>query len=123
MRRTACMVVLMGVMIACKKEAPSIAKIYVRSASNELMVSSRVVIIADVTKNESSVSYVDTLYTNSSGFVEFNLDEYYSQVDKKVKTAIFDLICNSDGNEGTGMIRTRMNTTAVETVKLINKIE
>jgi len=114
-------VLAIGVLLgACKKEAPSIAKIYVRSASNELMVASRVVIIADALINESPVSYVDTLYTNSSGFAEFNLDGYYSQVEKSVKTAVFDIICNSEENEGTGTMRTRIHTTAVQTIKLQN---
>jgi len=113
----------LGIIIAlggCKKEASSIAKIYVRTASNELAASSMVVIIADVTRNESTVSYVDTLYTNSSGYVEFNLNEYYQKVEKKIKTAIFDVICNDGLSEGTGIIRTRANTTAVETIKLAN---
>jgi len=113
--------ILIGVSVtSCKKEAPSRAKVYVRSASNELMSESRVVIIADILTNESTVSYVDTLYTNSSGFADFDLGNYYSQIEKSVKIATFDVICNSEGNEGTGTIRTRVHTTAVETIRLAN---
>ncbi len=112
--------VSVGLLQSCKDKAPSVAKIFVRSASHELLSDARVVIIADVEENESTIEYVDTLMTNSSGFVEFNLDDYYSQVGKSIKVATFDLICRKSGLEGVGKIRTRVNTTAVETVKLAN---
>lgn len=105
---------------SCKDKDPSMAKIFVRSVSNELMTDARVVIIADVDNNESNIEYVDTLITNSSGFVEFNLAEYYNQAGKSINVATFDIICRKSGKEGTGRIRTRVHTTAVETVHLSN---
>lgn len=96
------------------------AKVFVRSASNELLSDARVVIVAKVEENESSIEYVDTLMTNSSGFAEFNLNDYYSQVGKSVTVATFDVICRKSGTEGIGKMRTRVHTTAVETIKLSN---
>ncbi len=107
------------VLHSCKDKDPSVAKIYVRSASNELLADASVVIIADIDGNESTQEYVDTLITNGSGFVEFNLSDYYSKIDKNIKVAKFDIISRRSNAEGFGTIRTRINTTAVETVKLI----
>lgn len=101
---------------SCKDKEPSVAKIFVRSANNELLEEARVVIIADVEKNESNIEYVDTLMTNSSGYAEFNLAGYYDQVGKSAGVARFDVICRKSGSEGIGTIRTRIHTTAVETI-------
>lgn len=103
---------------SCKDKDPSIAKIFVRSNSNELITESRVVIIADIENNESNIEYVDTINTNSSGYAEFNLKDYFDKVDKKVTVATFDIVCRKSGLEGVGKIRARVNTTAVETVHL-----
>lgn len=103
---------------SCKDKAPSIAKIFVRSQSNELLSEARVVIIAAIEDNESNTEYVDTVITNTSGFAEFNLQDYYSKVGKSVSVATFDVICRKSGHEGTGTIRTRVNTTAVETIRI-----
>lgn len=104
---------------SCKDKTPSVAKIFVRSQSNELLSDARVVIVAAVHDNESSIEYVDTVITNSSGFAEFNLQDYYSKVGKGVSVATFDVICRKYGHEGIGKIRTRVNTTAVETIRII----
>lgn len=103
---------------SCKDKSPSIAKIFVRSNSNELLTDARVVIIADLENNESNIEYVDTLNTNSSGYAEFNLKDYFEKVDKKVTVGTFNIICRKSGLEGFGKIRARINTTAVETVLL-----
>lgn len=100
---------------ACKKD-PSVAKIFVRSQNNQLMTGTQVVIIADRAANESDLEYVDTLMTNSSGYVEFMLDEYFQQTGESVKVGTFDIICKKLDFQGTGRIRCRMNNTAVETV-------
>ncbi|HNR85037.1 MAG: hypothetical protein R2779_06880 [Crocinitomicaceae bacterium] len=101
---------------SCKDKTPSVAKIFVRSNSNELLQDARVVIIADISKNDSDIEYVDTLMTNSSGFAEFNLQDYYNQVGKEVTVATFDVICKKAELTGEDEIRTRIHTTAVETI-------
>lgn len=104
---------------SCKDKAPSVAKIFVRSQSNELLAEARVVLIAAIDDNESETEYVDTLMTNSSGFAEFNLQDYYSKVGKSISVATFDVICRKSGQEGIGRIRTRVHTTAVETIRIM----
>jgi hypothetical protein len=104
---------------SCKDKAPSVAKIFVRSQSNELLADARVVVIAAVNDNESNIEYVDTLLTNSSGFAEFNLQDYYSKVGKSVSVATFDVVCRKLEQQGVGKIRTRVNTTAVETIRIM----
>ena len=101
---------------SCKNKNPSVAKVFVRSASNELVANSRVVIIADVTKNESKIEYVDTLITNTSGYAEFNLEDYFNQAGKQIDVGQFFILGRKDGMEGSGTIRARVHTTAVETI-------
>lgn len=101
---------------SCKDKAPSIAKIFVRSASNELLSDARVVIVANLDDNDSNIEYVDTLMTNSSGYAEFNIGEYYTQAGASTSVAEFTVICRKAGFEGIGKIRTRVHTTAVETI-------
>ncbi len=101
---------------SCKDKTPSVAKIFVRSASNELLSDARVVIVANLGDNDSNIEYVDTLMTNSSGFAEFNIGEYYTKAGASISVAEFTVICRKSGFEGIGNIRTRVHTTAVETI-------
>ena len=61
---------------------------------------------------------MDTLYTNSYGYVEFNIADYYETAGKKIEVANFDIIARKNDKLGYGEIRTRVYTTAVETVYL-----
>jgi hypothetical protein len=111
---------LSSLFLACEPKDPSIAKIYVRSASNELLPDAMVVLIADIDNNTVNLEYVDTIFTNSSGYAEFVLDEYFKSVGKDVSTANFDIVAKKSGSEGNGEIRTRIHTVSVQTVKLVN---
>ncbi len=95
-------------------------KIFVRSASNELLKDAKVVIIGDVNSNPPTNAYVDTLLTNSSGFAEFNLQEYFDAAGKDNSVAYFDVIAKKDGKEGNAYVRCRAHTTTVETIFLSN---
>lgn len=114
-------IVLGGTLNSCKKD-PSIAKIFVRSASNELVTGAKVIIIGDVNSNPETITWVDTVVTNGSGFAAFNLDPHFEQgvteFGKDYTVAYFDIIVKSGSLTGTGDIRTRVHTTAVETVYL-----
>ena len=110
-------VLSIGFLQSCKNKDPSVLKIFVRSASNELQTDARVVIIADVTNNESKNEYVDTLLTNASGYVEFNIAGYFDQTGG-IDVGSFDLLCRKNDKEGKGYARCRVHTTAVETVYL-----
>lgn len=109
---------LTTILASCKDDRPSVAKIYVRSESNELLSDAMVVLIAKTIDNEAKIEYVDTLMTNASGFAQFNLEEYYKQAGKNIAVANFDLVCKKSDKQGFGKIRTRIHTIAVETVKL-----
>lgn len=100
----------------CKNDDPSVLKIFVRSNSNELLNAARVVIIGDLQSNPPSKAFVDTVYTNSSGFAEFDMDSYFDSSGDE--TGYFDVLVEKDTLSGTGYVRCRQHITTVETVYL-----
>jgi hypothetical protein len=107
----------LGFLHSCKNKNPSVAKIFVRSSSNQLVPGAKVIIIGDVDSNPETKQYVDTLITNESGFVEFYLTPHFELGDEDYEVAYFDILVKSTvSGEGSGTIRTRVHTTAVETV-------
>lgn len=110
----------LSLVTACKKNDPSILKIFVRSASNELLSGAKVVIIGDVNSDPVTMAYVDTLVTNGSGFAEFDLEEYYSAAGKENTIAYFDVIVKKNDKEAHEYVRCRSNITTVETIFLPN---
>ena len=108
---------------SCEKD-PSVAKIFVRSSSNELVEGAKVIVIGDVNSNPATYAWVDTVVTNNSGFAEFNLDAHFEEAaaspgfSEDYTVAYFDIIVKSGSLTGTGDIRTRIYTTAVETIYL-----
>lgn len=113
----AMMVLSLGVLHSCKNKNPSVVKIFVRSASNELVSGAKVVIIGDVNSDPATLAYVDTVITNGSGFAYFNVQPYYDMAgEKENPVAYFDIIAKTDTKTQTGSIRSRVHTTAVETL-------
>lgn len=108
------------VIVSCKNKEPSIVKIFVRNANNQLISDARVIIIADVNSEPATPAYVDTVLTNNGGFASFNLQplfDTYSKDDDKL--AFFDIIVKFDGKQANGEIRSRAHVTAVETIILL----
>jgi hypothetical protein len=103
-----------GFIQSCKNKDPSGIKIFVRSASNELVEGAKVVIIGDLSSDPATLEYVDTLFTNESGFVSFNMKAYYESAGEDV--GYFDIVAKTDTKTTHGYIRSRVHTTAVETV-------
>ncbi len=101
----------------CKKEE-SILKVFVRSQSNQLINGAKVVVIGDQQSEPATGEFVDTVYTNSSGFTTVNMDEYFSSSDNS--TGYFDIIVKYNSKEGKGYSRCRVHTTSVETIYLEN---
>lgn len=99
----------------CESKDPSILKIFVRSANNELQSNAKVVIIGDVNSNPPTNAYVDTVMTNESGFASFNMDDYFANSGDNT-TGYFDLIITKDVYEAEGRVRCRKHITTVETV-------
>lgn len=109
-----------GFLQACKNKNPSVVKIFVRSASNELVDGAKVVIIGDPSSNPATNNYVDTVVTNESGFASFNVQPYYDAAGEDNTIAYFDIVAKSGTKTTLGYIRSRVHTTAVETVFLPN---
>lgn len=105
-----------GFIQSCKNKEPSAVKIFVKSYSNQPLPGVKVVIIGDITSNPETIDYVDTLVTNDSGFALFDLTSHYDKGDKDYEVAYFDIIAKTIAQNGTGYIRSRVHTTAVETV-------
>ncbi len=108
------------VLSSCKNNDPSVLKIFVRSAGNQLLDGAQIVIIGDVNSDPATLPHVDTLVSNSSGFATFNLDDYFKSAGEDNSTAFFDLIVEKDGKDGSGYVRCRAHITTVETVYLSN---
>lgn len=109
---------LSGALQSCKNKEPSILRVFVRSHATDLQADAKVVIIADIPSNTSDKEFVDTVLTNESGIAHFNLDPYFSEVGEGNEVAFFRIIARKNGTEGTSKVRTRVHTTAVETVYL-----
>ncbi len=109
-----------GVLQSCKNKNPSVVKIFVRSASNELVEGAKVVIIGDPNSNPPTMEYVDTVVTNGSGFAYFNMEDYYAAAGKDEEIGYFDVVVKTATKQALGRIRSRVHTTAVETIFLPN---
>ncbi len=109
-----------GFIQSCKNKEPSGIKIFVRSASNELVEGAKVIIVGDINSDPATLEYVDTIFTNDSGFATFNMKAYYDDAGDDNVVAYFDIIAKSGTKTANGYIRARSHTTAVETVYLPN---
>ncbi len=109
-----------GFLQSCKNKNPSVVKIFVRNASNELVEGAKVVIIGDPNSNPPTMEYVDTVITNGSGFSYFNMADYYAAAGEDNDVAYFDVVVKTATKQALGRIRSRVHTTAVETIFLPN---
>ena len=104
------------ILTACTKTEPAVAKVYVRSASNQLVEGAQVVIIGDVEHSTTTQAYVDTAITNSSGFAQFAMDGYFGK-DGAGDVGVFDLVVKKGDDRGEDFgFRVRKNNVAVRTV-------
>lgn len=111
---------LLFIYISCKPKDPAILKVFVRSASNQLIGGAKVVIIGDQQSNPATLNFTDTSYTNSSGFSIIDMDEYFNTAGKENNTGYFDIIVRYNNKVATGYTRCRVHTTSVETIYLPN---
>lgn len=111
------LVVSIGFLQSCKNKDPSFAKVYVRSANDQLIEGAKVIIIGDVENATTTVHYVDTLLTNSSGFAQFPMEDYFTAAGEDNPVGVFDVIIKKglEYGEGAGF-RVRVNNTSVKTV-------
>lgn len=112
-----CLLFVLLTLTNCKKE-DSILKVFVRSASNQLINGAMVVAIGDQQSTPPTGEFVDTAYTNSSGFTTINLEDYFTSSDNT--TGYFDIIVKYNLKVGSGYSRCRVHSTSVETIYLEN---
>ena len=104
----------------CTSKDPAILKVFVRSSTNQLVYGAKVIIIGDQQSNPATLPYVDTTFTNSSGFTTFDMDEYFNVSGPDNTTGYFDILVKSNTKEAAGYTRCRIHTTSVETIYLPN---
>lgn len=106
------------VLQSCKKD-PSVIKVFVRGSNKELLSDVKVIIIGDVNSTPPTKAYVDTVLTNSAGFAEFDMSEYFGDKAKKDDAVgYFDIVAKTGLSYGEGRMRVRAYITNVETVYL-----
>jgi hypothetical protein len=111
---------LLFILGGCEPTDPAIIKVFVRSSSNQLIDGAKVIIIADQQSTPATLAYVDTTFTNSSGFTSFDMDPYFSVAGESNKTGYFDIIVKYNNKIAYGYTRAKVHTTAVETIYLPN---
>ena len=108
--------------LSCEPKDPAILKVFVRSSTNQLIGGAKVVVIGDQQSNPPTQDFVDTSYTNSSGFASIDMDQYfdvYRDGDLNT-TGYFDIIVKYNNKVASGQTRCRFHTTSVETIYLPN---
>lgn len=104
-----------GVFSGCRKKKDTIAKIYVKNWSNELVEGATVILYGKSTINTpANVVLYDTTQTNSSGVAVFNYNDVYQLGQAGV--AVLDIKAYKDGAQGQGIIKVEQETTSEETV-------
>ncbi|MFM7758613.1 MAG: hypothetical protein ACKO6J_06710 [Crocinitomicaceae bacterium] len=111
---------LIYVFSGCESKDPAILKVFVRSSTNQLIQGAKVIVIGDQQSNPPTQSFVDTAYTNSSGFTTIDMDQYFDQYPNEETTGYFDIIVKHNNKEAFGKTRCRIHTTSVETIYLPN---
>ena len=105
---------------SCKSKDPAILKVFVRSSSNQLMNGAKVVVIGDQQSNPATLDFVDTSYTNSSGFTVVDMDQYFDVSGPDNTTGYFDIVVKHNTKTAAGYTRCRVHTASVETIYLPN---
>ncbi len=106
--------------LSCESKDPALLKVFVRSSSNQLVSGAKVIVIGDQQSNPATLEFVDTSYTNSSGFTVIDMNEYFDVSGKDNTTGYFDIIVKYNNKIATGYSRCRIHTTSVETIYLPN---
>ncbi len=115
-----CILFVAVIVGSCKSKDPAILKVFVRSSSNQLMNGAKVVIIGDQQSNPATLDFVDTSFTNSSGFTVIDMDQYFDVSGPDNTTGYFDIVVKHNTKTAAGYTRCRVHTTSVETIYLPN---
>lgn len=108
-------IMVMTVMVSCRKKEDTIAIIHVRNSANEGVAGARVILYGQSTTNQpSSVVLFDTTLTNSTGDATFNFNDVYQLGQAGV--AVLNISVDANGMTGQGIIKVEEETTSEETV-------
>jgi hypothetical protein len=110
------------IFLSCEPKDPAILKVFVRSSTNQLIGGAKVVVIGDQQSNPPTQDFVDTSFTNSSGFATIDMDQYFDlyRDGNENTTGYFDIIVKHNTKVASGKTRCRIHTTSVETIYLPN---
>jgi len=114
------LLLVLATSLSCESKDPALLKVFVRSSSNQLVSGAKVIVIGDQQSNPATLEFVDTSYTNSSGFTVIDMNEYFDVSGKDNTTGYFDIIVKYNNKIATGYSRCRIHTTSVETIYLPN---
>ncbi len=99
----------------CRKKKDTIAKIYVRDATNNPVAACQVVLKGvSTTNNSANVTLYDTTETNASGEAIFDFNDEYKLGQAGV--AVLNIEAKKNGLVGQGIIKIEEETTSEETV-------
>ena len=110
------------IFLSCEPKDPAVLKVFVRSSTNQLSGGAKVIVIGDQQSNPPTQDFVDTSFTNSSGFTSVDMDQYFDMYrdGKENTTGYFDIIVKHNNKVASGKTRCRIHTTSVETIYLPN---
>jgi hypothetical protein len=104
----------------CKPKTPAELKVFVRSSTNQLTNGAKIIVIGDQQSNPPTMEFVDTAFTNSSGFAVVDMDQYFNKLNDENAVGYFDIIVKFNNKTAYGYSRCRAHTTSVETIYLPN---
>ena len=113
-------ILLVLIFTSCEPKDPAVLKVFVRSSTNQLINGAKVIVIGDQQSNPPTLEFVDTSYTNSSGFSVVDMDQYFATSGEENTTGYFDIIVKYNNKVANGYTRCRVHTTSVETIYLPN---
>jgi hypothetical protein len=108
------------IITGCASKDPAVLKVFVRSSTNQLTNGAKIIVIGDQQSNPSTMEFVDTAFTNSSGFAVVDMDQYFNKLNDENAVGYFDIIVKFNNKTAYGYSRCRAHTTSVETIYLPN---
>ena len=110
------------IFFSCEPKDPAVLKVFVRSSTNQLIGGAKIVVIGDQQSNPATQDFVDTSFTNSSGFTSVDMNQYFDlyRNGNENTSGYFDIIVKYNNKVASGQTRCRIHTTSVETIYLPN---
>ena len=78
------------------------------------------IVIGDQQSNPATLPFVDTVFSNASGFAVVDMDQYFNVSGEENTTGYFDIIVKYNNKVAYDYARCRVHTTTVKTIYLPN---